>query len=271
MNIDHEFTVPAPADRAWAMLTDLEQVAACMPGAQLTGFEDGAYQGLVKVKVGPVTAQYRGTASFVEKDDEGYHAVVAAKGKEARGSGTASATIDLRLRPEGADSTVVSVGTDLKISGKVAQFGAGMIQEVSAKLLGQFTACLEQRITSGGPDDAAAEAPAAEAPAGEAPATEASATETPATEASAAETPTAGTSPAAEPPASTATSGGTPDVATSSAAPRAAPPRTVTPVAGPEPAAVDLVGVVGPALVKRLVPVVAGLVVIFFVFRWLRG
>jgi len=261
MNIDHEFTVPAPADRAWAMLTDLEQVAACMPGAQLTGFEDGAYQGLVKVKVGPVTAQYRGTASFVEKDDEGYHAVVAAKGKEARGSGTASATIDLRLRPEGADSTVVSVGTDLKISGKVAQFGAGMIQEVSAKLLGQFTACLEQRIVSGGPD--AAEAPATEAPATEAPADEAPAAETPAAEAPPA---------VAEASAAASPAGGAPDVATSSAAPAAAaPPRTVTPVAGPEPAAVDLVGVVGPALVKRLVPVIAGLVVIFLVFRWLRG
>ena len=138
-----------------------------MPGAQLTGVEDDVYQGLVKVKVGPVTAQYRGTASFVEKDDDAYHAVISAKGKEARGSGTAAATIDLRLRPEGDASTVVTVDTDLKISGKIAQFGSGMIKEVSAKLLGQFVACLEQRISSGGPDAAAGgdddAAPAADA------------------------------------------------------------------------------------------------------------
>jgi uncharacterized protein len=250
MNIDHEFTVPAPAERAWALLTDLEQVAACMPGAQLTGFEDDAYQGLVKVKVGPVTAQYRGTASFVEKDDDAYHAVVSAKGKEARGSGTAAAPIDLRLRPEGDASTVVSVGTDLKISGKIAQFGAGMIQEVSAKLLGQFTACLEERISNGGQDAAAGGDDAV--PADDA-------------------------APAAEVPAAEVPAEGAPNVATSSPAPAAAPvteapaPRAVAPVPGPEPAAVDLVGVVGPALLKRLAPVVAVLVVGFILFRWLRG
>jgi carbon monoxide dehydrogenase subunit G len=253
MNIDHEFTVPAPAERAWALLTDLEQVATCMPGAQLTGFEDGAYQGLVKVKVGPVTAQYRGTASFVEKDDDAYHAVVSAKGQEARGSGTAAATIDLRLRPEGDESTVVSVGTDLKISGKLAQFGAGMIQEVSAKLLGQFTACLEERIGSGGRDAGAGE-DAAAAPAATEAAAPAGAAEAPAVADAAA-------------PAE-----GVPDVAGSTPAPAPVQaPRAVAPVAGPEPAAVDLVGVVGPALLKRLAPVIAVLVVAFILFRWLRG
>jgi uncharacterized protein len=252
MNIDHEFTVPATAEHAWELLTDLEQVATCMPGAKLTGSEGDTYQGLVKVKVGPVTAQYQGTATFVTKDDAGYHAVVAAKGRESRGSGTAAATIDMRLRPGDEGHTVVSVSTDLKISGKIAQFGSGMIQEVSAKLLGQFVQCLESRIAAE-PADAAAEPAEPAEPAG-----------TATGESAAAEAGDTG-SPVPEP---------TPDPVTHPAVAQAArESRAPAPAAEPAAAepALNLVGVVGPVLLKRLAPVAAGVVVLVLLVRWLRG
>ena len=158
MKIDHEFTVGVPIEQAWAVLTDLEAIAPCMPGAQLTGVDGDVYSGKVKVKVGPVTTEYAGTAHFVEKDDTAYHAVIDAKGRDSRGAGNASAAISAQLRADGT-RTVVSVDTDLKISGKIAQFGSGMIKEVSEKLLGQFVDCLEGKLAVSVP---AAPAPAAQ-------------------------------------------------------------------------------------------------------------
>ncbi|MDX6230517.1 MAG: uncharacterized protein QOI76_3907 [Frankiales bacterium] len=157
MKIDQEFAVHVPIDRAWEVLTDLEGIAPCMPGAQLTGVEGDVFSGKVKVKVGPVISDYSGTARFVEKDDEHYHAVIDAKGKDSRGAGNANAMIDARLTADG-DRTVVTVSTDLNISGKVAQFGSGMIKEVSAKLLGQFVDNLEAMLL-GPARDGTAEAP----------------------------------------------------------------------------------------------------------------
>lgn len=154
MRIDNEFTVSAPLDRAWAVLTDLEGIAPCMPGAVLTGRDGDTYNGKVKIKVGPVTSEYAGTASFVEKDDVTHHAVIDAKGRDSRGAGNANALITADLVEEGT-STKVTVSTELKITGRIAQFGSGMMQEVSRKLLGQFVACLETKLT---------EAPAPEAP-----------------------------------------------------------------------------------------------------------
>lgn len=146
MKIAHEFTVSAPLDRAWATLTDIEEVAPCLPGATLTGREGDSYAGKIKVKVGPVTSEFVGTARFVEMDAATHHAVLDAKGRDTRGSGNASAVIDVRLHPDG-ERTVVSVDTNLTISGKLAQFGSGMIQQVSEKLLGQFVVCLEDKLT----------------------------------------------------------------------------------------------------------------------------
>jgi carbon monoxide dehydrogenase subunit G len=150
MRINNEFTVHAPIDRAWALLTDVEAIAPCMPGAQLTGIrpaQDGSvaagdeiYEGKVKVKLGPVVAEYKGTALFIEKDDEKHRGVIDAKGRDSRGAGNASALITVQLREDG-EGTTVAIDTELKISGKIAQFGAGMIQEVSEKLLGQFVGC----------------------------------------------------------------------------------------------------------------------------------
>lgn len=145
MKIENEFSVSLPIERAWAVLTDLAEIAPCLPGAQLTGVEDGVYSGKLKIKVGPVISDYAGTARFVDKDDEAYRAVIDAKGKDSRGAGNAAAVIRAQLRAEG-ERTVVTVDTDLNISGKVAQFGSGMIKEVSAKLLGQFVGNLEERL-----------------------------------------------------------------------------------------------------------------------------
>ncbi|MEU4692587.1 SRPBCC domain-containing protein [Actinoplanes sp. NPDC023714] len=166
MKITNEFVVHTPIDRAWRVLTDLEGVAPCMPGAQLTGVEGDVYQGRVKVKVGPVISDFTGTAQFTAKDDAAYRAVIDAKGRDARSAGNAAAVVTAWLTPSGDDSTRVNVETDLKISGKLAQFGSGMIKEVSGKLLAQFVANLEKKLAE---DDAAA--PAAAAASGEAAAT----------------------------------------------------------------------------------------------------
>jgi uncharacterized protein len=147
MKLENEFTVGVPVEQAWAVLTDLELIAPCMPGAQLTGVNDGVYTGKVKIKVGPVTAEYAGTARFTEKDDAAYRAVIDARGRDSRGQGNANAVIAAQLRADGS-ATVVTVDTDLSIAGRIAQFGSGMIKEVSAKLLGQFVECLEQKLGS---------------------------------------------------------------------------------------------------------------------------
>jgi len=168
VRIDNEFTVGVPLERAWEVLTDLEGIAPCMPGARLTGVDGEVFSGEVRVKVGPVVSQYAGTATFASKDDAGHRAVIDAKGKDSRGSGNASALISAHLRADGDDRTVVTVETDLTISGKIAQLGGGMIKEVSTKLLGQFVACLEERLAA----DVPAPAPVAatsDAPAGSAP------------------------------------------------------------------------------------------------------
>jgi carbon monoxide dehydrogenase subunit G len=145
VKITNEFTVHTSIDHAWAVLTDLAGIAPCLPGAQVTGVDGDVYRGKVKVKVGPVISEFAGTARFVERDDAGHRAVIDAKGRDPRSAGNAAAVITAELRPEG-DATVVTVDTDLKISGKLAQFGSGMISEVSGKLLGQFVESLEAKI-----------------------------------------------------------------------------------------------------------------------------
>ncbi|EFG76648.1 carbon monoxide dehydrogenase subunit G (CoxG) [Mycobacterium parascrofulaceum ATCC BAA-614] len=147
MKIANQFTVSAPIDRAWDVLCDLEQVIPLMPGAQLTGHEGDDYSGKVKVKVGPVTSEFSGKVRFVEQDRGAYRAVIDAKGKETRGTGNAAATVTAQLRPDG-DKTGVTVDTDLKIVGKLAQFGSGMLQQVSEKLLGQFVESLEAKLAA---------------------------------------------------------------------------------------------------------------------------
>src|ERR1700746_1066144 len=145
MKIANQFTVSAPIEQAWDVLSDLEQVIPLMPGAQLTGHEGEEYPGKVKVKVGPVTSEFSGKVRFVERDRDQHRAVIDAKGKEARGTGNAAATVTAELHEDG-DRTSVTVDTDLKIVGKLAQLGSGMLQQVSEKLLGQFVESLEAKV-----------------------------------------------------------------------------------------------------------------------------
>jgi carbon monoxide dehydrogenase subunit G len=161
MQLVHEFTVNTPIDRAWAVLTDVERIAPCMPGAQLTEADGDTYHGLVKVKVGPITAQYKGTASFVEKDEAAHRAVLKASGRDVRGQGNASATVTAVMTEQG-DGTRVAITTDMTVSGRVAQFGRGVMADVTAKLLQQFVGNLEANVLA--PDGKAEAASAGDAP-----------------------------------------------------------------------------------------------------------
>ena len=129
MELSNEFTVDVPVDRAWEVLTDLPAIAPCLPGAQLQEVEGDEYRGVVKVKVGPITAQYKGAATFVETDRPAGRVVLRADGRDTRGQGTATALITAVLHPDGG-GTRVSVQTDLTVTGKVAQFGRGVMAEV---------------------------------------------------------------------------------------------------------------------------------------------
>lgn len=149
MELHHEFTVPVPAADAWRILTDLERLAPCLPGAQLTEVEGEVYRGQVKVKVGPIVAQFKGQASFVSRDDAEYTASLKAEGRDTGGKGNASATITAKLVSTGASSATCTVDTDLNITGKVAQFGRGALADVSDKLLLQFVDNLNALIAAG--------------------------------------------------------------------------------------------------------------------------
>ena len=167
MKINNEFTVSAPIQQAWDTMLNLERIAPCLPGAAIQDEKDeGEYDGTMKVKIGPITANYKGTVKFEEVDEENHRAVLQATGRDARGQGTASATIVSTLQ-EDSDGTKVSVETDMKLTGRAAQFGRGIAQDVATKMLDQFASCLEEEIT-GGPEAgaAAAEGEAAE-PTGE--------------------------------------------------------------------------------------------------------
>jgi carbon monoxide dehydrogenase subunit G len=159
MKINNEFTVAAPIQQAWDTMLNLERIAPCLPGAAIQEEKDeGEYDGTMKVKIGPITANYKGTVKFEEVDEENHRAVLQATGRDARGQGTASATIVSTLQEEG-EGTKVSVETDMKLTGRAAQFGRGIAQDVATKMLDQFASCLEEEIT-GGPEEGAAAATA---------------------------------------------------------------------------------------------------------------
>jgi carbon monoxide dehydrogenase subunit G len=149
VKINNEFTVGVPIEEAWNTMLDLERIAPCLPGAAIQGSEDDEYQGTMKVKIGPITANYKGTVKVEEADEENHRAVLNASGRDARGQGTASATIVSTLQGEG-DETRVSVETDMKLTGRAAQFGRGIAQDVATKMLTQFAECLERELSGGG-------------------------------------------------------------------------------------------------------------------------
>lgn len=146
MDLNHQFTVAVPVEDAWRILTNVELIAPCLPGAQLQEIEGDTYRGMVKVKVGPIQAQFKGQASFLERDDVAHKAVLKGEGRDTGGKGNASAIITAEMTAVTADSTAVTVNTDLSITGKVAQFGRGAMADISDKILAQFVENLNTLI-----------------------------------------------------------------------------------------------------------------------------
>lgn len=161
MDLSHSFSVPTSVEATWAHFQDIGALAECFPGAQVTAVGEDAdgnptFEGTCKVKLGPIALVYAGAGSFVERDEAGRRFVVDAKGRDKRGNGTAGAKVTVTMAAADGGATQVDVVTDLAITGKPAQFGRGVMQDVSDKLLGQFVACLEQRLA----DEAAPAEPA---------------------------------------------------------------------------------------------------------------
>lgn len=257
MELTHRFTVPTPVGETWEHFQDIASLAECFPGATVTGVEDDSFTGSCKVKLGPVALVYNGSGSFVEKDDAAHRFVVEAKGKDKRGNGTAGATVTLSMADAGG-ATDVDVRTDLAITGKPAQFGRGVMQDVSDKLLGQFVACLETRLgAQPEPAGEAAEAPAAEP--------------TPAPVSTEGGPPAAAAgSPDAVAPASgdrQAMSAG--QAQGQARAPRSAPPPTRTERSATDDDALNLGATVLPVLVKSYWKPVAGALAVLLALWWL--
>ena len=251
MEMDHSFTVPVSPDRAWEVLLDVERIAPCMPGATVDEFDGEVVTGRIKVKVGPVSLTYRGTAKFTERDADAKVIVLDASGKETRGAGTASATVRATLEPEsGGAATKATMHTTMNVTGRPAQFGRGVMVEVGGKLVEQFAQNLRQLIADGGTAAPAEAGAAAEAGAG-------------------------GTAAADEGTDADPSPGGdqarTSVSPVTSSAPSAAATSTATaPPAAAQADSINLVRLVGPALLKRAIPVAAGLTILALLGRRFR-
>ena len=145
MELEHRFSVPASVGETWAALNDPERLVPCFPGATLISVDGDSLTGSAKVKLGPIALQYNGVGTYLERDQVSHRLVLEAKGKDKRGNGTATAIVTAQLRADG-DGTAVHVSTDLAVTGKPAQFGRGVMQDVSDKLLGQFLVCLQTKL-----------------------------------------------------------------------------------------------------------------------------
>lgn len=231
MELENNFTVPAGIDATWQAFNDPEMVAPCFPGATLQSFEGDSFTGTVKVKLGPISLTYKGKGTFVERDEANHRIVIDAQGRDSRGNGTAGAVVTGTLTPQGDSETAVKMITDMTITGRPAQFGRGMISDVSDRIVGQFSAALAERLR--GATEAAE--PAAEA------STSSDSAQRP--------SPTVRPAPAAQP---SAASNGT-------FRPRAS-----------EVEAIDLLDTAGAPLLKRLIPVLTGVAAVL-VALLLRG
>ncbi|MDQ3904197.1 MAG: SRPBCC family protein [Actinomycetota bacterium] len=229
MKLEHEFTVAAPIDTVWQALLDPERVAPCFPGATITSASGDEFTGTVKVRLGPISLQYRGSGRFTGTEPAAHQTTIEASGTAAGGQGTAAAKVHASLAENG-QGTTVNVITDLSITGKPAQFGRGLIEDVGKKIIGQFADCLSKSLGS-----ADEPAPAAPPP------------------------PSGATPPTPAPPS--------PPSTTQPASGQPAPPRLVPPPVTDE---IDLLDAAGGAVAKRAVPAAAGLIVLALVLRWLR-
>lgn len=282
MELTHRFEVPVGIDRAWASLLDMEQVAACFPGATLTSADGKEYSGSVKVKLGPIQLTYKGSARIVEADEAAHRAVIEASGNAARSGSTASMTVNATANALAEDRTEVTMTTDLTITGRPAQFGRGVMAEVGDKILGRFSECLASKL--GGAEEAGAAAGgagetagndggsgAAPAAAGAEAATSDTATD--AAKADTAKTDAAGAKASDAAAGTSAAAGAGADAGSERAAgseqPRAAAssgPQSYT--RSPEP--IDLLESAGTPVLKRVAPIVGGLVVLWLIRRMFK-
>lgn len=299
MELDHEFTVPVPVDRAWPVLLDVERVAPCMPGATLDSIDDDEFKGRLKVRLGAMTITYRGSARFAGRDESSRTVTIEGTGKEARGSGTASATVQAQLHDEG-ERTRVTVHTKLNVTGRPAQFGRGILSEVGGKLVKRFADNLAEELSRD--EKPAADTAAAGAGDGTPTAPPTVTTTAPPAGEPAGATGTPSTVPGAETVGETvpdvtaarpedagipAESGpGTGAPAATPATPAAAEARPAAPADAsgaaaaerapgerrhrPAAEAIDLLEVAGPSIAKRVGPVLAGLAVLWTIWRLLR-
>lgn len=235
MELENSFSVEVPIERAWKVLTDVPMIAPCLPGAKLTEVDGDEYKGIVKVKVGPIVAQYKGAATFVETDEQARRIVLRAEGRETRGQGNATATITAVLIPEGAN-TQVTVHTDMSITGKAAQFSRGVMAEVSAKLMKQFADNLAATVLGEKAEVGAGSGAGDIGTSGSA-------------------SPTGSSSSAASSSTGTRTSGPT----------GGAEPHVPGTPGEPEP--IDLLGVAGGATAKRLIPAAVAAILVVLVVR----
>lgn len=226
----NEFTVNRSVDHTWAVLTDVERIAPCMPGAQLQEIEGDVYRGVVKVKLGPISTAFKGQASFVERDDAAHRAVLKGEGRDTGGKGSADALITAQAEAVSAHVTKVVVSTELRVSGKVAQFGRGIMGDVSEKLMAQFAHNLNTMLDAEGDTPEEAAAAAAEA-----------------------------VHHAEEVAADAAAHTG--------AAPAAAETPTVRTIQGPAAEPIELSDLAGGVMAKRLLPVLGALLALFLIFR----
>ena len=247
MQLENKFTIAAPIEEAWAALNNPETVAPCFPGATLTEYEDDSFTGTVKVKLGPISLTYKGKGTYVERDDANHKVVIDATGRDSRGNGTAAAKVTGSMVSQGPDKTEVTMVTDLSITGRPAQFGRGVISDVSEKIIGQFASCLTDKLGAAG--DSAADSAADTAPA----------------------------APSADAPAAAAPTSAPTSATAGSEAPKPVTAPKSTPTGGPvrsEVDAIDLLDSAGAPVLKRLAPVVGvlgALLAIFVVVRRLRS
>jgi carbon monoxide dehydrogenase subunit G len=254
VKLEHKFSVPADLETVWAAVLDPERVAPCMPGAALTEVDGDSFKGTVKVKVGPISLQYKGSGEFLEKDQAARKVVIKASGKDTRGNGTASATVTVTLTAEG-ETTAGQVDTDLSITGKPAQFGRGLISEVGGRILDSFAECLAGKLGSA-PEAEPPPAPPAKKPA-RAKAAKAAPDSPKLSVVEAERVEAVGTGAAA-------------GRAAAKEAPPVAKPKLTAVERQPEAEPIDLLAYAGPSVVKRVVPLVAAVVVLLAVFRLLR-
>jgi carbon monoxide dehydrogenase subunit G len=228
----NEFTVNRPIEEAWPLITDVERIAPCLPGAELQEVEGETYRGVVKVKLGAISSQFKGEAHFIERDDENYRAVIKGAGRDTGGRGNASAEITAQAESLSPTSTRVAVTTDLHITGKVAQFGRGIMGDVSSKLMAQFADNLNQMIDKEGLASAPSQAD---------------------------DTATSSANSIDDAPAE------------SNASAEAAAPPQIRKIEGPATEPIDLMEVGGSSMIKRVAPAVIAIVLILLLMRRRRG